>query len=338
MKFLKDLRDELKLSGIPSYRANQVFKDIFKNGANEYDKMSTLPKNVKEFLRDNVPIYSITPVNEARSKNEETIKVLFKLKDGSLIESVLMRFADGRNTVCVSSQVGCAMNCKFCATGTLSFKRNLTYEEIADQVLYFSNMLHKQGKKVTHVVYMGMGEPFANYDEVVKSIDMLRDPVALNIGSRNITVSTCGIVPKINKFADDFKQVNLAISLHAPSDKIRNKIMPVSKRYPLWELILACKQYIEKTHRRITFEYVMLHGINDSEKDAYDLANLLRGMLCLVNIIPYNETSIKGIKGSTKNKIVKFKKVLELNNIKATIRVSLGQDIDAACGQLASKY
>ena len=337
MKFLNELREQLEQNGIPSYRANQVFKDLFKNGIDNYDEMTTLPSDVKKFLNKNIPIFSVSVEKETESLDSATRKVLFKLADGNLIESVLMKFKDGRNSVCVSSQVGCAMNCKFCATGTLGFKRNLTYEEIADQVLYFSNQLRRKGDKVTHVVYMGMGEPFMNYEQVAKSINMLRDAAALNIGSRNITVSTCGIIPEIEKFSRNFKQVNLAVSLHAPSDKIRNKIMPISKKYSLEKLIEACKKYIEVTHRRISFEYVMLEGINDSEKNAYELAGLLRGMLCLVNIIPYNETSIKGIRGSKKKKIDRFKSVLDLNHIQATVRVSLGQDIDAACGQLARR-
>ncbi|MCD6109325.1 23S rRNA (adenine(2503)-C(2))-methyltransferase RlmN [bacterium] len=337
MKFLSDLRLKLTKNGFQAYRANQVFKDLFKKGIDDYNEMTTLPADVKELLGKNMPIFSIHPVQENKSSDGATNKILFKLSDDSLIEAVLMKFNDGRNTVCVSSQVGCAMNCKFCATGTLSFTRNLTYEEIADQVLYFSLILNKTGERINHVVYMGMGEPFMNYDEMSKSINMLRDSVALNIGSRNITVSTCGIIPGIKKFSKEFDQVNLAISLHAPSDEIRNEIMPISKKYPLDQLMKTCEDYIQTTHRRITFEYVMLAGINDSEKNAYELASLLRGMLCLVNIIPYNETSIKNIKGSDKKKINKFKNVLLSNHIQVTVRVSLGQDINAACGQLAGK-
>jgi len=335
MKFLSDLKSELVNNGIQAYRASQIFSALFENGIDSYDKMTTLPPDVKAFLSENVPISSLKFVRESKSSDGSTHKVLFKLFDENLIEAVLMKFNDGRNTVCVSCQVGCAMNCKFCATGTLGFTRNLSYEEIADQVLYFSILLEELGEKVNHVVYMGMGEPFLNYDEVSKSINLLRDPVALNIGARNITVSTCGIVPVIKKFTDEFKQVNLAISLHAPTDEVRNKIMPISKKYPLGELMEVCKNYTEVTHRRITFEYVMLDSVNDSEKDAHELASLLRGMLCLVNIIPYNETSIKNMKGSDKKKIDKFKNILLANHIQATVRVSLGQDINAACGQLA---
>ncbi len=337
MIFLGKLRSLLQENGIPAYRANQVFKDLFEKGIDDYEEMKSLPLNVKNFLRENVPVFSLKPSKEKKSSDGSTHKVLFELQDGEMIESVLMKFEDGRNTVCVSSQVGCMMNCKFCATGKLSFKRNLTYEEIADQVLYFSIILKKENKSISNVVYMGMGEPFLNYEEMSKSIDMLRDDAALSIGSRSITVSTCGIVPEIKRFAKQFRQVNLAVSLHAPSDEIRNKIMPISIKYPLDDLMDACDSYIQETHRRVTFEYVMLDGINDTEKNAYELANLLRGMLCLVNIIPYNETSIKGINGASKEKIKKFKNILDSNHIQTTVRVSLGRDIDAACGQLARK-
>ncbi|MBD3156923.1 23S rRNA (adenine(2503)-C(2))-methyltransferase RlmN [Candidatus Peregrinibacteria bacterium] len=337
MKFLGIVKKQLKEHGIAEYRANQIFKDVFHNGIDTYDEMTTLPAYVKDFVKENVPIYSIVPHTENNSDNGNTHKVLFTLEDGNTIEAVLMRFEDGRNTVCVSSQVGCAMNCRFCATGTLKFKRNLTYEEIADQVLYFAVKMKKEGQRVNHVVYMGMGEPLLNYKQVEKSIDLLRDKTALHIGSRNITVSTCGIVPEIKRFSNDFQQVNLAVSLHAPNDRIRNTIMPVSKQFPLENLMDACREYTEKTHRRITFEYVMLHDINDGEKEAHELARLLRGMLCLVNLIPYNETAIKKIQGSSSKRINTFKSILESNGIQVTKRVSLGQDIDAACGQLARK-
>jgi 23S rRNA (adenine2503-C2)-methyltransferase len=337
MKFLATVRKQLKENGIAEYRANQIFKDVFNNGIDSYDEMTTLPKYVKDFVKEHIPVYSITLNKKNISNDKATHKALFDLHDGHTIEAVLMRFDDGRNTVCVSSQVGCAMKCRFCATGTLGFKRNLTYEEIADQVLYFAAKLQKEGESVNHVVYMGMGEPFLNYEQVAKSIDLLRNKATLNIGSRNITVSTCGIVPGIERFSDDFQQVNLAVSLHAPTDRIRNDIMPVSKQYPLENLIKACQMYTDKTHRRITFEYVMLHDINDGQKQAHELARLVRGMLCLVNLIPYNETSIKGIKGSSQKRISIFKSILESNGIQVTKRVSLGKDIDAACGQLARK-
>jgi len=276
-------------------------------------------------------------ISENISTHDKSHKVLFELQDGEKIEAVLMRFKDGRKTVCVSSQVGCTLGCKFCATGKLGFKRNLTYEEITDQVLYFQLRLIAAGERVDHVVYMGMGEPFLNYENVMKSIHILNDKMTFNIGMRHITVSTSGIIPGIQKFTKDGGQVNLAVSLHAHSQEVRASIMPIAKRYPLDDLMKACERYIEKTHRRISYEYIMLSGINDSEKDAYELANLLRGQLCHVNLIPYNDTNVKDIKGTPKRKIEHFQSILDTHRIPVTVRVSLGKDIAAACGQLAAK-
>ncbi len=334
---LNELRTLLVENGIPSYRANQVMHAVYKEGKINYSNMTVLPSFVKEFFEMNLPIFSIEKVRESISSSGNTHKTLFRLHDGKKIEAVLMRFKDGRKTVCVSSQVGCTLKCKFCATGKGGFKRNLTYEEITDQVLYFQNLLKDEDSHVGNVVFMGMGEPFLNYDNVIKSISILNDPITFNIGLRNITVSTSGIIPQIKQFADDARQVKLAISLHAPNDKIRTSIMPIAKKYPLKELMLTCKEYTEKTHRRISYEYVMLRGINDSDSNAHELSKLLHEQLCHVNLIPYNETNVKGMKGSTKNRTEQFKKILELHKIPVTVRISLGKDIKAACGQLAGK-
>lgn len=334
---LNELRSFLVNNGIPSYRANQVMHAVYKEGKTDYEDMTVLPSNVKEFLKEKLPVFSIEAIKENISPNADTHKILFRLKDGKKIEAVLMRFEDGRKTVCVSSQVGCTLKCKFCATGKSGFKRDLTYEEVTDQVLYFQNLLIKENAHVSNVVFMGMGEPFLNYDNVMKAISILNDPVTFNIGLRNITVSTSGIVPQIKQFAEDARQVNLAVSLHAPNDKIRTSIMPIAKRYSLEDLMDACIKYTEKTHRRISYEYVMLRGVNDSDSNAHELAKLLYGQLCHVNLIPYNETNVKGIRGSTKNRTEEFKKILELHKIPVTVRVSLGKDIEAACGQLAGK-
>lgn len=334
---LNALRTLFLNNGIPSYRANQVIHAVYKEGKSQYDEMAVLPVFVKDFLKENLPVFSLEKISEYISENGNTHKVLFRLSDGLKIESVLMKFNDGRRTVCVSSQVGCTLKCKFCATGKGGFKRDLTYEEITDQVLYFQNPLKDEGKHVTNIVYMGMGEPFLNYDNVIRSISILNDPVTFNIGLRNITVSTSGIIPQIKQFAEDMGQVNLAISLHAPNDKIRTAIMPIAKKYSLNELMLACKEYTDKTHRRISYEYIMLRGVNDSDSNAHELAKLLHGQLCHVNLIPYNETHVKAMKGSTKNRTEEFKKILELHNIPVTVRVSFGKDIKAACGQLAGK-
>jgi 23S rRNA (adenine2503-C2)-methyltransferase len=284
-----------------------------------------------------LPIYSLSPIQFSESKDKKTIKILFELNDKEKIEAVLMKFEDGRKTVCVSSQVGCTLGCAFCSTGKGGFKRNLTYEEITDQVLYFEHILNKSDEHINHVVFMGMGEPFLNYEEVMKAVSILNDPVAFDIGMRNMTLSTSGIIPGIEKLINDNKQINLAISLHAPNDEIRKKIMPIANKYSLDDLMKVCEKYIEETHRRISYEYIMLRGINDKDEHAHELATLLRGQLCHVNLIPYNETHIKNMKASTKNRIDTFKDILELNNIPVTVRVSLGKDIDAACGQLAGK-
>lgn len=334
---LSELRKLLEENGIPAYRANQVFHAVYKEGKDSYEDMQVLPAFVKEYLNQNIPVFSLKKVNESISRKSETHKVLFRLKDNNKIEAVLMRFDDGRKTVCVSSQVGCSLNCAFCATGKIKFKRNLTYEEITDQVLYFEQMLLSEDSRIDHVVFMGMGEPFLNYDEVMKSISILNDPVTFNIGIRNITVSTSGIIPSIEKFINEGKQVNLAVSLHAPNETLRKKIMPIARTYLLNDLMKVCEKYIEETHRRISYEYVMLRNINDSDKCAHELANLVRDQLCHINLIPYNETNKKRIKGSTKNRIEAFKNILEINHIPVTVRVSLGKDIDAACGQLAGK-
>ncbi|MFC1655269.1 23S rRNA (adenine(2503)-C(2))-methyltransferase RlmN [Patescibacteria group bacterium] len=334
---LNELRSLLVENGIPSYRANQVLHAVYKEGKANYDDMKVLPAFVKEYLEKNLPVLSIENVKEEVSSNGSTYKALFRLHDGKKIEAVLMRFKDGRKTVCVSSQVGCTLKCKFCATGKRGFKRDLTYEEITDQVLYFQHLLKKEDSHVGNIVFMGMGEPFLNYENVMKAISILNDPVAFNIGLRNITVSTSGIVPQIEQFAEDAGQVNLAVSLHAPNDQIRTSIMPIAKKYSLEELMAACKGYAEKTHRRVSYEYVMLRGVNDSDSNAHELSRLLHGQLCHVNLIPYNETNVKGMKGSTKSRTEEFKKILELHKIPVTVRISLGKDIKAACGQLAGK-
>jgi 23S rRNA (adenine2503-C2)-methyltransferase len=334
---LKELREVFKQNGISAYRANQVFQALYHEGKMSYDDMTVLPEDVREFLNKNIPIMSIGVISESISKRDGSHKVLFELEDGEKIEAVLMRFKDGHKTVCVSSQVGCTLGCKFCATGQLGFKRNLTTEEITDQVLYFQLRLIAEGERVDNIVYMGMGEPFLNYENVMKSIQIFNDKLTFNIGARHMTVSSSGIIPGIEKFIKDGGQVNLAISLHAPNQFLRIKLMPISKRYVLSDLMEICKKYIERTHRRVSYEYVMLDRVNDSEKDAHELSKLLRGQLCHVNLIPYNETDMKGMKGSPKNRVDNFKSILEIHHIPVTVRMSLGKDIAAACGQLAAK-
>lgn len=337
MRSPEEIISLFKLKGIPKFRAFQMLHAVFKEGKKTYEEMTTFPTNLKEQLTQELQIFSLEPVRELISKNFETEKILFKTKDNLKLESVLMRFQDGRHSVCVSSQVGCQLGCKFCATGTMKFGRNLTYEEIGDQVLFFAQKLHHQGKKISNIVYMGMGEPFMNYDNVISSLKLLNDPDALHIGARNITVSTSGICEGIAKLADEPIQVNLAVSLHAPHQELRQKIMPIARKYSLDQLMDEIKKYLQKTKRRVSYEYVMLKDINDHEEEAKQLAELVKDQLCHINLIPYNATGIVNMSGSERTSIARFRNILKKAEIPVTVRVTLGQDIDAACGQLANK-
>jgi len=326
----------LKKNEIPAFRASQIIHAVYKEGKSSYDEMPVLPKEVRKLLTENIPILSFVVERQSESKKSDTIKALFKLKDGNFIEGVLMRFKDGRNSVCVSCQVGCGLKCAFCATGAIGLKRHLSDEEISDQVLYFNQILLKEKQKVSHVVFMGMGEPLLNYDAVMKAIGTINDPECLGIGARHITVSTSGVVPGIEKLAGEKIQFNLAVSLHAPNQKLRAQLMPIAVSYKLDSLMKAIKDYIEKTHRRVSYEYVMLKDVNDSPELARELASLVRGQLCHINLIPYNQTYL-GFKNAGKTNIDKFAEIIASYDIPVTVRVSLGQDIDAACGQLSLK-
>lgn len=324
---------------LPIYRAKQILYAIYKEGKGSFDEISVLPKAAREDLKNDLPIFSFEVAREVVSKSGDTVKTLFKLHDGKLMEGVLMRFRDGRNSVCVSSQVGCGLKCAFCATGTMGFTRNLTAEEIADQVLYFDHWLKKNEKdeqkaRVNHVIFMGMGEPLLNYDEVMKAVKIMNDPDLLGIAARHITVSTSGVIPGIDRLAKEDLQINLALSIHAPNQELRASFMPIARAYKLPELIKAIEAYIEKTHRRISYEYVMLKNINDSEDLARQLGRLIKGQRCHVNLIPYNETYL-GFSNAGKSRIDRFREILESFDVPVTVRVSLGQDISAACGQLA---
>jgi len=332
----EDLSKFLKENKVPAYRLKQVLQAVYKEGKGDFNEISVLPKTVLDLLVANFSVFSFELEKEVISTNGETVKALFKLKDGKKVEGVLMHFKDGRNSVCVSSQVGCGLKCAFCATGALGFTRSLTAEEISDQVLYLDQYLKKKnGGRVTHVIFMGMGEPFLNYDDVMESIRTLNDPDCLGIAARHITVSTSGIIPGIKKFADEPLQLNLALSLHAPNQELREKLMPVAKAFQLPDLMAAIDDYIKKTGRRVSIEYVMLKAKNDSREDAQQLAKLLRGKMIHVNLIPYNETYM-GFENSGRSRIDDFKKIIESHKIPVTVRVSLGQDISAACGQLAT--
>ncbi len=318
----------------PAFRVNQIWYGVYKNLWSQPDEFSNIPKGLREKLFDRYEFQPLVPIQTLKSNDNETEKILFQLHDQKAIETVLMKY-DQRRTLCISTQAGCAMGCVFCATGQMGFKRHLTAGEIVEQVLFFARQLKTDDEKVTNIVLMGMGEPFHNYEATMKAIDLLGDPNGLGLGARRFTISTVGLVPMIKRFADEKRQVNLAISLHAVDDSERSSLMPVNHKYPIQDVMEACHYYIEKTNRRITFEWALIAGKNDSEQTAQKLAQLLEGLLCHVNAIPLNPTSQSIYQATDKNQTIKFQKVLERNGIPCTIRLRRGIDIQAGCGQLA---
>ena len=313
------------------FRATQLYEFLYKKRTYDLNQMINIPNSTKQKLAKDYDFSFIKIIK--KQEDQDVKKYLFELKDGALIESVLMYHNYGIS-LCVSSQVGCNMGCAFCESGRLKKVRNLETYEIIEQLLLIEADLNI---KITHVVIMGIGEPFDNYDNVMNFIRILTSPKGIDMGSRHITVSTCGLIPGIKKFMNDFSQVNLAISLHAPNDKLRNQIMPISKVYKLDDLMETVKEYIKKTNRRITFEYIMLEKINDSLEQANELAKLVKGINCYVNLIPYNETENIGFKRTKKVQILAFYDILKKNGINVTIRKEFGGNVDAACGQLRAK-
>ena len=318
----------------PSFRVNQIWSGVYKNLWSKPEEFSNIPKTLRDQLFDLFEFQPMIPIQSMKSNDNETEKILFQLQDKKAIETVLMKY-DQRRTLCISTQAGCAMGCVFCATGQMGFKRHLTAGEIVEQVLFYARQLKANGEKVTNIVSMGMGEPFHNYDATMRAIDLLGDPNGFGLGARRFTISTVGLVPMIKRFADEKRQVNLAISLHAVDDSERSSLMPVNKKYTIQDIIDACKYYLEKTNRRITFEWALIAGKNDSEQTAQKLANLLKGLICHVNAIPLNPTSQSIYQASDKEQTIRFQKVLEKNGIPCTIRLRRGIDIQAGCGQLA---
>jgi len=317
--------------GDKKFRATQLYDFLYKKRIYDLNVMNNIPNITKDKLKKDFDFSFIKIIK--KQEDIDVKKYLFELNDGNRIESVLM-FHDYGTSLCVSSQVGCNMSCAFCESGRLKKVRNLETYEIVEQLL----LIEKDANvKISHVVVMGIGEPFDNYDNVMNFIRIITSNKGIDMGSRHITVSTCGVVPGIIKFMNDFNQVNLAISLHAPNDEIRNKIMPISKAYKLNELMDTIKLYIKKTNRRVTFEYIMLDGINDSPDNAKELASLLKGLNCYVNLIPYNETENIAFKRSKKVQILAFYDILKKSNIAVTIRREFGGKVDAACGQLRAK-
>jgi 23S rRNA (adenine2503-C2)-methyltransferase len=325
--------DELEklLKNEPSYRVSQIKKAIFVDLIENFNEMSSLPKNLREILSKKLDLKIISELE--KSQNNDVQKVAITLSDGLKIESVLLKHADNRNTVCVSSQVGCPMKCSFCLTGKMGFKRNLNEFEIIEQVLFFERLLKKQNLKTTNIVFMGMGEPMLNYENVIRAIKILNDKQAFNIGARKISISTCGIINGIESLEKEKLQINLAISLHAPNNKIRNQLMPVNKSYSIEKILDSVDNYINKTNRKVMFEYALIDGVNDSKNNAEELSSLMsRNRLYMLNLIKYNDTGY--YRASTNQNIKLFKEILTKNHINFTQRYTFGTEISAACGQL----
>ncbi|MBI5935534.1 MAG: 23S rRNA (adenine(2503)-C(2))-methyltransferase RlmN [Chloroflexi bacterium] len=327
----------------PAYRAKQTWEGLYRHFWNAPEEFTSLSKPLREKLAANLQFAPLSPISQMASSDKQTIKTLFRLHDGQVIETVLMRYGTrntqnatrSRNTLCISTQAGCAMGCVFCATGQMGFKRHLSSGEIVAQALHYARLLHEQNERVTNIVLMGMGEPFHNYDNTMAAIDRLNDESGFNFGARRFTLSTVGLVPFIRRFADETRQVNLAVSLHAADDETRGAMMPVNKRYPIAEVIEACKYYVHKTGRRITFEWALIHGVNDTPETARKLAVLLKGILCHVNAIPLNPTTGYEGKATDRQRAQIFKETLEQAGVPCTIRMRRGIDIAAGCGQLA---
>ena len=317
--------------GSKKFHAEQLFRWLYEKRVESYEEVTNIKKEVLDYLKKEYIINRLSIVDV--QEDIDVSKYLFELDDGEHIEAVLMRHDYG-NSVCISSQVGCNMGCKFCESGRRKKVRNLETYEMVLQLLMIEKIL---GERISHVVVMGIGEPFDNYDNLIDFIKIINNDFGLGIGARHITVSTCGIIPKIREFSNLDLQVNLAISLHAPNDEIRNKIMPINKAYPISDLMKALKEYYSKTNRRITIEYVMLDSINDSDECAIELSNLLKGLNCYVNLIPYNETQNISFKRTKMIQISRFYDILKKKGINVTIRREFGGSISAACGQLRSE-
>jgi len=329
-----DIHQLLKDWGYPAFRARQLWEWLYTQRAASFQAMHTLPRELRERLQASCTLGTLSIAAE-QSSADGTTKRLYRLADGQLIESVLMPYDDDRRTACISSQVGCAMGCVFCATGQMGFARQLTSAEIFEQAMLFARELEAEGERLSNVVLMGMGEPFHNYDNVLHAVRRLMND--LGIGARHITISTVGLVPQIRRFADEGLQVTLAISLHKATDEARSALLPVNKRWPLEELIAACYDYVEKTGRRISFEWAAISGQNDSLLEAHQLGALLRGLLCHVNIIPLNPTGGYTGAPSDSRAIQQFIAILAEYGVSATVRMRRGIDIDAGCGQLKSR-
>ena len=330
---LPELSQVLKDLGQPAFRAKQVYTWLHK-GVRSYGQMTNLPKTLRDTLAQRYPICPPKVVRKQESQKDGTIKYLWELSDGNCVETVLMRYHYG-NTVCISTEVGCRMGCAFCASTLGGLVRRLEPYEMLDQVLFTQV---DSGLPVSHIVLMGIGEPLDNFDNVMRFLELVNSPEGMNISMRHISLSTCGLVPGIDKLAEKKLQLTLSVSLHAPTDVVRNTIMPVNKAYPTEELLQACRRYYEKTGRRISFEYAMIHGVNDTPEAAQTLLKRLKGLPAHMNLIPLNHVVESPLKPSTRQAVQTFQNILEEGGIPATVRRTLGSDIDASCGQLRRKY
>ncbi len=327
---LGELKDEITAMGEKSFKAGQIYSWLHKHGAVSFDEMTNISKDFRSKLEKNYDIYTCSIEKKLVSVYDDTVKYLFRLHDGELIESVVMKYKYGY-TICVSSQVGCKMGCKFCASGIAGFVRNLTASEILSQIYTAQKDLNI---RISHIVMMGVGEPLDNFDNVMRFISLISNENGLNISMRNISLSTCGVVSGIYELMEKKLQLTLSISLHAPNDEIRNQTMPVNSKWNVDTLLKACRDYTKATSRRISFEYAMISGVNDSDECARELGRKLKGMLCHVNLIPVNSVKERDYKKSSDNRIAEFIKILEKFGINVTVRRTLGSDINASCGQL----
>ena len=331
---IKELEDLLKELGEPKFRAKQIFDWLHAKQVDSFEEMTNLSKGLREKLAETASINGVEMVRKLVSQIDGTRKYLFALSDGAIIESVLMKYEHG-NTVCISTQVGCRMGCKFCASTLDGVERGLTAGEMLSQIYAIQKDC---GERVHGTVLMGSGEPLDNYDNVVKFLRLINDPKGQNMGQRHITLSTCGLVDKIYDLAEEDLQITLAVSLHAPNDDIRTQTMPIAKVYSMEKLLQACRDYADKTKRRITFEYALIHGVNDGDEHAWELVKKLRDMLCHVNLIPVNDVKERNYVKSTAERVKRFAGILNENGVETTVRRKLGSDIDAACGQLRRSH
>ncbi len=323
--------------GLPAYRGRQLYAAAYRRLATSFDELTELPRDLRAELAQVATLTPLAVQESRRHEAAETEKALFRLHDGALVEGVLMDYPServSRHTVCLSTQVGCPLGCRFCATGLQGWTRDLSPGEIAGQVIHFERVLRARREHVTNVVYMGMGEPLLPYENTIKSVRLLTDPRGFGLGQRHITISTAGVVPGIRRLAHEGLQVGLAISIHAATDEARSALMPINRRYGLGELLDACREYVALTHRRISFEYTLMNGVNDGAGDARRLAGLLHGMLCHVNIIPWNRVEEMPFEPSPRSRIEAFRDILAAAGIPVTIRDTRGDAIKAACGQL----